>query len=337
MHIPFKSNLKTIEEFIVEQQQSMNAVQGHFSQLLRSLVLAAKLVNREVNRAGLIDILGKTGEANVQGEEVQKLDVFADQQFIKALSGSGVVCAIGSEEQDEIIEVDGTAGEYVVLIDPLDGSSNIDVNVSIGTIFSVYRRLTQPGEPVEPRDYLQAGSHQVAAGYVVYGSSTMLVYTTGKGVYAFTLDPSIGEFFLSNESIRIPSATYLSINDSQFDDFTPELQAYLHDVRRRNTAKQYPLNARYIGSLVADFHRNLLKGGVFIYPGTLQKPEGKLRLCYEANPMAFLVEQAGGEATDGTQSILGITPRKLHQRTPLYIGSADEMNRIRHWQQVSVA
>jgi fructose-1,6-bisphosphatase I len=337
VHIPFKSNLKTIEEFISEQQQLIGVARGDFSNLLRSLVLAAKLVNREVNRAGLIDILGKTGEANVQGEEVQKLDVFADRLFIKALSGSGVVCAIGSEEQDEIIEVDGTTGEYVVLIDPLDGSSNIDVNVSIGTIFSVYRRLTRPGESVEPKDYLQAGSYQVAAGYVVYGSSTMLVYSTGKGVHAFTLDPSIGEFFLSSESIRIPPAVYLSINDSQFDDFTPDLRAYLHNVRRRNTEQQHPLNARYIGSLVADFHRNLLKGGVFIYPGTLKKPEGKLRLCYEANPMAFLVEQAGGQATDGTQPILNITPGKLHQRTPLYIGSSDEMNRIRQWQQVSVA
>lgn len=317
--------LISLEQFIVNREKHIGA-RGEFSRLLRDIGLAARFVNQQVSRAGLAGVLGSTGQQNVQGEAVQKLDLLANELFIRTLSQGGQVCAIASEESEDVITLTGDCGDYVVLIDPLDGSSNIDVNVSIGTIFSVYRRHSQGGEAAELTDCLQPGSEQLAAGYVLYGSSTMMVYTTGAGVNGFTLDPAVGEFFLSHPAIHTPErATYYSVNDSAFSTFAPSLQAYLRDIHARNEDKATAMKPRYIGSLVADFHRNLLEGGIFIYPGTVNKPQGKLRLLYEANPMAFLMEQAGGLATNGTQPILQKTPGELHERTPLFIGSKAEM------------
>lgn len=318
----------TLEQFIIEREKELPHARGEFSQILRDIGLAARIVNREVNRAGLVDILGDHGAENVQGEQQKKLDVFANDHFIKALSMGGEVCVIGSEENDDIIPVASARGHYVVLMDPLDGSSNIDVNVSIGTIFSIYRRISTSG-PGTVADCLQQGLQQVAAGYIIYGSSTILVYTTGKGVNGFTLDLSLGEFFLSHPNIRMPQkSSYYSLNESKWDEFLPEIRDYLVDLKKRNAAAEKPIAPRYIGSLVADFHRNLLKGGIFLYPGSTYKPEGKLRLLYECNPIAFIAEQAGGMATDGKQRILQIKPTKLHQRTPLLVGSTDEMNTL---------
>lgn len=315
----------TLEQYIIEGQKLFPHARGEFSQLLRDLGLAARLVNREVNRAGLVDILGDAGSENVQGEQVKKLDVFANEQFIEALRMGGQVCAIGSEENDDLIPVHGRPGNYVVLIDPLDGSANIDTNIPIGSIFSIYRRVTSAG-PGTLADALQPGRNQVAAGYIIYGSSTILVITTGQGVHGFTLDLSVGEFFLSHPNLRIPAdSTYYSINEGKYPEFSAELRAYLADVKSRNAQADSPLIPRYVGSLVADFHRNLLKGGIFIYPGSVNRPQGKLRLMYEANPLAFLIEQAGGYATDGRGRILDIQPERLHQRTPLFVGSEDEM------------
>ena len=315
----------TLEQYIIEGQKLFPHARGEFSQLLRDLGLAARLVNREVNRAGLVDILGDAGSENVQGEQVKKLDVFANEQFIEALRMGGQVCAIGSEENEELIPVHGRPGNYVVLIDPLDGSANIDTNIPVGSIFSIYRRVTSAG-PGTLADALQPGRNQVAAGYIIYGSSTILVITTGQGVHGFTLDLSVGEFFLSHPNLRIPTdSTYYSINEGKYPEFSAELRAYLADVKSRNAQADSPLIPRYVGSLVADFHRNLLKGGIFIYPGSVNRPQGKLRLMYEANPLAFLIEQAGGYATDGRGRILDIQPERLHQRTPLFVGSEDEM------------
>jgi fructose-1,6-bisphosphatase I len=315
----------TLEQYIIEGQKLFPHARGEFSQLLRDIGLAARLVNREVNRAGLVDILGDAGNENIQGEQVKKLDVFANTQFIEALRMGGQVCAIGSEENDEIIPVHGRPGNYVVLMDPLDGSANIDANIPVGTIFSIYRRVTEAG-PGTLADALQPGRNQVCAGYVIYGSSTILVITTGQGVHGFTLDLSVGEFFLSHRNIRVPvDSTYYSINEGKYPDFSPELKAYLADVKARNAEAGSPLIPRYVGSLVADFHRNLLKGGIFIYPGSSYRPQGKLRLMYEANPLAYLMEQAGGYATDGLNRVLEIVPTGLHQRTPLFVGSEDEM------------
>ncbi len=315
----------TLEQYIIEGQKLFPHARGEFSQLLRDLGLAARLVNREVNRAGLVDILGDAGSENVQGEQVKKLDVFANEQFIEALRMGGQVCAIGSEENEELIPVHGRPGNYVVLIDPLDGSANIDTNIPIGSIFSIYRRVTSAG-PGTLADALQPGRNQVAAGYIIYGSSTILVITTGQGVHGFTLDLSVGEVFLSHPNLRIPAdSTYYSINEGKYPEFSAELRAYLADVKSRNAQADSPLIPRYVGSLVADFHRNLLKGGIFIYPGSVNRPQGKLRLMYEANPLAFLIEQAGGYATDGRGRILDMQPERLHQRTPLFVGSEDEM------------
>ncbi len=312
--------ITTLSEFIIEREKDFPFATGDLSQLLTSIRLAAKLVNREVNKAGLVnEILGETEQhsVNVQGEKQQKLDVYANERFINAMRNQGAVCGVASEENDEHIVFDhpvSAGGKYVVAMDPLDGSSNIDVNVSIGTIFSIYRRLNDAEVTVE--DFLQPGSAQVAAGYVVYGSSTMLVYTTGNGVNGFTLDPSIGVFCLSHPNMRIPeNGSIYSVNEGNYFDFPEQSRKYI------DSCKQKKMSARYIGSLVADFHRNLLKGGIYLYPGTTAKPEGKLRLVYEANPLAMIMEQAGGKATDGTQRILDIKPGKLHQRTPLFIGS----------------
>lgn len=320
------SKIKTLGEFIIEKQADFPYAKGELTRLLSSLRLAAKIVNREVNRAGLVgEILGAAGSDNIQGEAQQKLDVYADNQFIFALKARGEVAGVASEENDDIIVFDdevGRHGKYVVLIDPLDGSSNIDVNVSIGTIFSIYRRITPEGQPVTQKDFLQPGRKQAAAGYIVYGSSTMLVYTSGNGVNGFTLDPSLGTFCLSHPDIKLPKdGTIYSINEGNYNQLEPAVQQYIRYCQEVDKNTSRPYSARYIGSLVADFHRNLLKGGIYIYPGTAKAPDGKLRLLYECNPLAFLAEQAGGMATNGKINIMDIEPQKLHQRVPLFIGS----------------
>jgi fructose-1,6-bisphosphatase I len=309
------SDIKTLSEFIVERQAEFPGSTGELSSLLTAFRLAAKIVNREVNKAGLMaDILGAAGSENVQGETQQKLDVYANNLFIRMMRTQGAVCAVASEENDDIVHFDN-GGKYVVTMDPLDGSSNIDVNVSIGTIFSIYRRIST-GPKATLEDFLQPGSAQVAAGYIVYGSSTMLVYSTGHGVNGFTLDPSIGTFCLSHPDMKTPAdGKIYSINEGNWYEFSAGVRNYI------DACKQKKMSARYIGSLVADFHRNLLKGGIYMYPATAKAPKGKLRLLYEANPLAFIAEQAGGMATDGSQRILDIVPTELHQRCPLYIGS----------------
>jgi len=309
------AHVKTLAEFITERQHEFTYATGELSQLLTSFRLAGKMVNREVNKAGLAeDILGAQGTDNVQGEAQQKLDVYANDLFIRLLRSQGMVCAVASEENDDIVHFDN-GGKYVVTMDPLDGSSNIDVNVSIGTIFSIYRRLSI-GEKATQDDFMQPGTAQVAAGYIIYGSSTMLVYSTGHGVNGFTLDPSIGTFCLSHPDMKTPAdGKIFSVNEGNLYDFSPAVQRYI------DTCKKQKMSGRYIGSLVADFHRNLMKGGIYLYPATTKSPQGKLRLLYEANPLAYLVEQAGGAATDGTTRILDLKPTELHQRCPLYIGS----------------
>ncbi|PIE84282.1 MAG: class 1 fructose-bisphosphatase [Bacteroidia bacterium] len=317
----------TLNQFIIDQQADFPYATGEFSRLLYHLAVAAKIVNKQVNKAGLVDILGEAGTANIQGEEQKKLDVLANEQFIIACQNSGECCGIASEENQSIVTFDSDLsknGNYIVCMDPLDGSSNIDVNVSIGTIFSVYRRISPRGGKAELGDFLQPGSMQCAAGYVIYGSSTMLVYTTGKGVYGFTLDPSIGEFCLSHRSIVSPqNGSIYSVNEGYVNQFSAGVREYIKRCQEVDPAQKKPYKARYIGSLVADFHRNLLKGGIYIYPATESAPSGKLRLLYECNPMALLVEQAGGKATTGRQRILDIVPETLHQRTPLIIGSTE--------------
>ncbi len=317
------SKLITLEEFIIDRQSDFPFATGELSRLLSSIVLASKVVNREVNKAGLVDITGAVGTENVQGEQQQKLDVYADDVFMAALRAQGEVCGMASEEQDDFVEFSSEEphpGKYVVMIDPLDGSSNIDVNVSIGTIFSIYRRVTAPGEKVSMKDFLQKGTEQVAAGYVIYGSSTMLVYTTGNGVNGFTLDPSLGTYYLSHPKMQTPKEGKIySINEGNAAQFEPGVKEYITYCQSDEDKKPY--SARYIGSLVADFHRNLLKGGIYIYPSTTKAPNGKLRLLYECNPIAMLAEQAGGIATNGHQRVLEIEPTELHQRVPLFVGS----------------
>jgi len=320
------SRIHTLGEFIISRQGDFPFATGELSSLLSALRLAAKVVNREVNKAGLAnDILGATANKNIQGEVQQKLDVYANDQFMAALIARGEVCGVASEENEDFIAFDGDRsqhGRYVVLIDPLDGSSNIDVNVSIGTIFSVYRRRSPEGGKAQLEDFLQPGTEQVAAGYIIYGSSTMLVYTTGHGVNGFTLDPSIGTFFLSHPDIRMPeNGSVYSVNEGNYNDFTKGMHSYLDYCKGKNNDSGKPYSARYIGSLVADFHRNLLKGGIYMYPGTGKDPNGKLRLLYECNPLAFIAEQAGGLASNGKQRIMEVMPEKLHQRVPYFIGS----------------
>jgi fructose-1,6-bisphosphatase I len=317
----------SLGQFIIDQEKLFPQADGHFSQILRDIVIASKFIHREVNRAGLADILGNIGADNVHGESVKKLDVYANEHLKKSLMRGGVASIIASEEEVDIVLLNDREGKYVVLFDPLDGSSNIDVNIPVGTIFSIYRRTSDFNHGCIS-DCLQTGRQQLAAGYVIYGSSTILTYTTGNGVNIFTFDPGIGDFFLSQAQVRIPQeASYLSVNDMKFDDFLPHTQSYINAVRQRNITNDKPLTPRYVGSLVADFHRNLLKGGIFMYPGTNKNPNGKLRLLYEANPMAFIIEQAGGKATDGHVSILDIQPTELHQRVPLILGSINEVNR----------
>lgn len=311
----------TLSRFIREQQAAFPDASGNLSALLQSISIASKIINREVNRAGLVDISGGMNEENVQGEAQQKLDVVADIRFIKAMKNSSEVCAIISEEQEGLIYTDNDNGKYIVAIDPLDGSSNIDVNVSIGTIFSVYRRISPIGTRATIEDFMQGGRKQVAAGYVLYGSSTILVYTTGHGVNGFTYEQSLGEFILSHPSIKMPQkGIFYSINEAYIEQYDAEIHQYLKDCRKQN------LSARYIGSLVADFHRNMLKGGIYLYPPTDKNKNGKLRLLYEAYPMALIAEQTGGLANNGVIEILDIEAKELHQRTPLYVGSTDMIN-----------
>lgn len=314
----------TLGQFIIERQSDFPYAKGELSRLLRDIGIAAKIVNREVNKAGLMDIIGDVGSVNVQGESQKKLDVYANEQFIAALNTGGECCAIASEENDDMIHIESAVSKnakYVVAIDPLDGSSNIDVNVSIGTIFSIYRRISLGG-PATMNDFLQKGTQQVAAGYITYGSSTMLVYTTGHGVNGFTLDPSIGEFCLSHPDMKIPKdGVIYSINEGNYVHFPDGVKKYIKYCQVEEDATSRPYSSRYIGSLVSDFHRNLIKGGVYIYPSTAKSSKGKLRLLYECNPLAFIVEQAGGVASDGFNRILDTQPKSLHQRSPLFIGS----------------
>ncbi len=318
----------TIERHIIEAERQFPEATGAFSSILYDIAFAAKMIAREVRRAGLADILGLTGEINVQGEEVKKLDEYANEVIFKALDHTGHLCGMASEEVEDFIPIPDRfpTGKYCVLFDPLDGSSNIEANVSVGTIFSIHRKVSDhPRGCME--DCLQAGSKQVAAGYIVYGSSTMLVYTTGNGVHGFTLEPSIGEFLLSHPNIRIPTPgqRIYSVNESNYGRWPEEQQRLVDHLKGLDGENGKPFNSRYIGSLVADFHRNLLYGGMFMYPADAKSPRGKLRLLYEAAPLAMIAEHAGGKASDGTRRIMDIEPAELHQRTPLYIGTADHV------------
>ncbi len=315
---------KTLGEFIIEKQEEFQYSTGELSRIINSIRLAAKVVNYKVNKAGLVDIVGAAGEQNIQGEDQQKLDVYANEVFIQTLINREIVCGIGSEENDDFITVAGSDNshnnKYVVLMDPLDGSSNIDVNVSVGTIFSVFRRKTPVGTPVTLEDFLQPGVNQVAAGYVIYGTSTMLVYTTGHGVNGFTLNPAIGTFYLSHPNMTYSeSGTIYSINEGNYVHFPQGVKDYLKYCQLEEEDRPY--TSRYIGSLVSDFHRNMIKGGIYIYPTSSKAPNGKLRLLYECNPMAFLAEQLGGKASDGYNRIMEIQPTELHQRVPFFCGS----------------
>ncbi len=317
-----KNNLITLNQFISDQQNLFPFVKGSLSKIFRDLQLAAKMINRDVRKAGLVDILGNFGETNVQGEEQKKLDVISNDVFIKLMDmGGDCVCVVSEENTDIHWCPDGKDAKYILAIDPLDGSSNIDVNASIGSIFSIYRRLDS-NKPVGMEDIMQKGNQQVAAGYIIYGAATMFVYTTGNGVNAFTLDDSLQEFCLSHANIKIPeTGSIFSLNEGNLNEFPEGIVNYVSWCKEKNKEENRPYSARYIGSLIADFHRNLLKGGVYLYPSTAKAPEGKLRLLYECNPMAFLVEQAGGKATNGKIRIMDIQPTNLHQRTPIYVGS----------------
>jgi len=315
---------KTLGEFLIEHQTAFKYSTGELSKLINALRLAAKVVNHEVNKAGLVDILGAAGETNIQGEDQQKLDVLANEKFIQTLKNREIVCGIGSEEEDDFISINSQdeqhQNKYVVLIDPLDGSSNIDVNVPVGTIFSIYRRVTPIGTPVTLADFLQPGINQVAAGYIVYGTSTMLVYTTGHGVNGFTLNPAIGTFYLSHPKMQFPeTGNIYSINEGNYVHFPQGVKDYIKYCQEEEDDRPY--TSRYIGSLVSDFHRNMIKGGIYIYPRSSKARKGKLRLLYECNPMAFLAEQANGLASDGYRRIMEIQPTELHERAPFFCGS----------------
>jgi len=332
---------QTLGEFIIENQTSFKYTSGELSRLINSIRLAAKVVNHEVNKAGLVDIIGAYGDTNIQGEEQQKLDVYANEKFIQTLTNRNIVCGIASEEEDDFITInsqdENNQNKYVVLIDPLDGSSNIDVNVSVGTIFSVYRRVTPIGTPVTINDFLQKGNQQVAAGYIIYGTSTMLVYTTGVGVNGFTLNPAIGTFYLSHPDMKFPKdGKIYSVNEGNYIHFPQGIKDYIKYCQMEEGNRPY--TSRYIGSLVSDFHRNMIKGGIYIYPSTSKNPNGKLRLLYECNPMAFIAEQANGKASDGFTRILDIQPTELHQRVPFICGSKSMVEKAEEFmQQVTVS
>jgi fructose-1,6-bisphosphatase I len=315
---------KTLGEFIIENQTAFQYSSGELSRIINSIRLAAKVVNYKVNKAGLVDIVGAAGAQNIQGEDQQKLDVYANEVFIQTLINREIVCGIASEENDDFITVEGSDqghnNKYVVLMDPLDGSSNIDVNVSVGTIFSVYRRITPIGTPVTLEDFLQPGINQVAAGYVIYGTSTMLVYTTGCGVNGFTLNPAIGTFYLSHPNMKFPTnGSIYSINEGNYVHFPQGVKDYIKYCQLEEEDRPY--TSRYIGSLVSDIHRNMIKGGIYLYPTSTKAPKGKLRLLYECNPMAFITEQAGGKASNGFTRIMEILPTELHERVPFFCGS----------------
>ena len=319
----------TLGEFLIANQQKHHHSTGEFSKVIHALRLAAKMVNHKVNKAGLVDIIGKYGSVNIQGESQQKLDVFAHKIFIEALTNRKIVCGVASEEADDFIDIQGKENDveskYIVLIDPLDGSSNIDVNVSVGTVFSIYKRVSKLGTPLTSADFLQKGSAQVAAGYVLYGTSTVFVYTTGNGVNGFTLNPAIGTFYLSHPNITIPSEGHLySVNEANFASFPKSVKSFLKDQKEKDPK----YSTRYIGSMVSDVHRNLLKGGLFLYPPNAKMPEGKLRLLYECNPMAFIVEQAGGKAVSMHERILDIHPTHLHQRASFFCGNSEMVDML---------
>lgn len=329
---PINRQILTLDEFTIQQLRQFPQATGELSSLLRDIGLAAKRINVEVNKAGLVDILGDAGTINVQGEDVKKLDVFANNQFMGVLR-HGISCAgIASEELDEFVAFDDEVSKnskYVCLFDPLDGSGNIDVNVSIGTIFAIYRRVSDRGTLVTREDFLQKGKNMVAAGYIVYGSSTMLVYATRRGVNGFTLDPSIGEFCLSHPDIKCPeSGKIYSVNHGNFFQYEDGVRKYINICQNKCAETGGPYTQRYIGSMVADVHRNLIKGGIFMYPGTTDKPKGKLRLLYECNPFAFIVEVAGGKATNGKERVLDVQPTELHQRSPFFVGSIKMMEEL---------
>ena len=322
----------TLGEFIIEKQYDFKYATGELSSILSSIRLASKIVHHELNKAGLAEhILGAVGTENIQGEEQQKLDLYANDVFIKALKNREIVCGIASEEDDDFVAFDGESmnGNYVVAMDPLDGSSNIDVNVSVGTIFSVSRRISPAGTPVVLEDFLQPGTEQVAGGYVLYGSSTMLIYTTGNGTNGFTYDSSLGTFYLSHPDMQTSKdGKIFSMNEGNYNRTSQGLRDYIDYTKGIDKATNRPYTARYIGSLVADFHRNLLKGGVYVYPSTDESPKGKLRLLYECNPLAFIIEQAGGKATDGEKRIMELKPTELHQRVPFIVGSSNMVDTI---------
>ena len=321
----------TLARHIVEEERKYPEATGELSNLLHDLSLAAKVISLEVNKAGLVDILGFTGDNNIHGEQIKKLDMFAHDMLVRAMDHGGHLCVMASEEEEDIIHIPEqfNLGKYVLLFDPLDGSSNIDANVSIGTIFSIYRRVSTEGKPGTMDDCLQPGIKQVAAGYVVYGSSTMMVYTAGSGVHGFTLDPAFGEFIRSHKNIQTPKRSKIySINEGNYLYWHPGLKRYIKYLQNEDKETGRPYSSRYIGSMVADIHRNLLYGGIFMYPADSRNPNGKLRLMYECNPMAFIIEQAGGRATDGKQRILDIKPEKLHQRVPIFIGSEEDVKMV---------
>lgn len=324
-----EERLVTLEEFIIQAQNRFPGATGELSQLLRDISLASKIISREVNKAGITNILGYDGSTNVHGESVKKLDLFADNQLISALERSGITCMVISEENDGIVQLSSSGGKYIVYMDPLDGSSNIDVNVSIGSIFSIYMREPRFDKAVREEDALQAGTKQVAAGYVLYGSSTTLAYTTGLNVSLFTLDPSLGEFILSDRKVQIPDhGKIYSINEGSYNSWELGLKKYIKYCQEEDEESGRPYSARYIGSMVADLHRTLIKGGIFIYPHSKKYPNGKLRLMYECNPLSFIIEQAGGMATDGHQRIMDIVPTSIHVQTPIYIGSKENVSHV---------
>ena len=321
----------TLGRHIFEEQSKYEGATGELSKLLHDLSLAAKIISLEVNKAGLVDIIGFTGDNNVHGEQVKKLDMLAHDMLIKAMDHGGHLCVMASEEEEDIIQIPQkfNIGKYVLLFDPLDGSSNIDANISIGTIFSIYRRVSPGDGPGKMEDCLQPGINQVAAGYVVYGSSTMLVYTAGSGVHGFTLDPAFGEFLLSHSNIQTPKKSKIySINEGNYLYWHPGLKKYIKYLQEEDKSTNRPFSSRYIGSMVADIHRNLLYGGIFMYPSDSRNPKGKLRLQYECNPMAFIVEQAGGRASNGKTRIMEVQPEKLHERCPIFIGSEEDVKMV---------
>ncbi|CAL66137.1 class 1 fructose-bisphosphatase [Christiangramia forsetii] len=327
----------TLGEFIIENQKDFPYAKGELSALLSSIRLAGKVVNQQINKAGLAEILGKAGKENVQGESQAKLDVLANEIFVSTLRNRGEICGLASEELEDYLVFDEEMhknAEYIVLIDPLDGSSNIDVDITVGTIFSIYRRISKKGTPATLEDFLQPGINQVAAGYLIYGTSTILVYTTGNGVNGFTFDPGIGSFFLSHSDIKFPKKgnTY-SVNEGNYVHFPQGIKKYIKWVQELNEEENRPFTSRYTGSLVADFHRNMLLGGIYLYPQGTTAPKGKLRLLYECNPMAFLAEQAGGKATDGSRRIMELQPQELHERAPFICGNKEMVEKAEEFMQ----